>query len=90
MKTDRAHAVRWAQRVIERMGNEIQYSKWHWTGDACMTYCGKVIQVASDTPHTLPETDDDPARVTCARCRLRMQPNTGINARPETHEEATR
>ncbi len=83
MITDRAHAVRWAKRVIRSLGNEIIYSRWHWTTNAHTTACGRLISVISDTPHTLPEADDDSARVDCAQCIKQMQPNAELCGSPE-------
>jgi hypothetical protein len=62
------HAVRWAQRDISSRF-ETQYSLWHWTTDASTTVCGRPIMLMADGPALLPETNDDPAKVTCIRCR---------------------
>ena len=68
------HAVRWAQRDIRRRF-ETQYSRWHWTSDASFTLCGSPIMLISDGPAMLPETHDDPAKVTCKRCRRLLADN---------------
>ena len=71
------HAVRWAQREI--FGRfEMKYSKWHWTSDASHTICGRQIQLIADGPALLPETYDDPAKVTCKRCRALLASNAEI------------
>lgn len=68
------HAVRWAQREIFSKF-EMQHSKWHWTNDANFTICGRPIQLIADGPALLPETDDEPSRVTCKRCRALLVAN---------------
>lgn len=70
--TDGPHAVRWAQRYIERAFT-VQYSKWHWTNDSSMTLCGRHIQIINEAAAMLPETRDDKEKVTCRQCRLRLE-----------------
>ena len=82
------HAVRWAQREI--FGRyEMQYSRWHWTTDASNTICGRPIQLIADGPALLPETYDDPEKVTCKRCRALLAANvelTGMQQREEAND----
>ena len=71
------HAVRWAQREI--LGSfEMQYSKWHWTLDASLTLCNRPIQLIADGTALLPETHDDPAKVTCKRCAKLLSYNASL------------
>jgi hypothetical protein len=62
------HAVRWASRTVAGI-NELAYGKWHWTEDANVTLCGSRIRLGIDGGSFLPDTDDDPARVDCKRCK---------------------
>jgi hypothetical protein len=71
------HAVRWAQRDIKHRF-ETEYSKWHWTTDASTTICGRQIMLISDGPALLPETHDDPLKVTCTRCRKILVSNMEV------------
>ena len=71
------HAVRWAQREIF-CRFEMQYSQWHWTTDALHTICGMPIKLITDGPALLPEAHDDPAKVTCKRCRALLAANAKV------------
>ena len=67
------YAVRWAQRFVMRYG-EVQWTKWHWTGDGMFTACGRPIVIgAADNCPMFPETDERAERVTCQRCKTRAQ-----------------
>lgn len=72
------HAVRWAQRDIKH-SFDMQFSRWHWTTNAIEAVCGTKIQLISDGPAMLPETDDMMSKVTCKRC-LKLLPNIGNKA----------
>ena len=64
------HAVRWARRMLRRTG-EYEYTTWHWTLDADRTVCGCPIPVGLEGTF-FPETHDEAAQVTCARCNRTM------------------
>jgi hypothetical protein len=59
------HAVRWARRIV---GKEFDYTRWHLTRDASFTVCGRPIKLTFDNGTSLPESNDDLARVTCKAC----------------------
>lgn len=63
------HAVRWARRTVR---HEWEYSRWHWTQDAHLTLCGRIIPIAMITGTFLPETDSEEEMVNCRLCRKRL------------------
>jgi len=60
------HAVRWARRKLKRLMT-LDYTKWHGTKDAQLTFCGRPIPLGLEGTF-LPETDDDLTRMDCKRC----------------------
>jgi hypothetical protein len=60
-----AHSVRWA---LGKCDNEFVYGKWHYTTDAQFTLCGVCIPLATGYGTFLPDTDDNPNKITCKKC----------------------
>jgi hypothetical protein len=58
------HAVRWARRQVR---GEMDYTRWHWTIDACFTLCRRPVLIGLDGTY-LPETDERKEQVTCRIC----------------------
>ncbi len=50
----------------------MDWTKWHWTRKgtySSWTLCGVIIGVAMEGGTFLPETDDEPSKVDCKRCK---------------------
>lgn len=60
------HAVRWWRRCVR---GDPDWTRWHLSRNADVTLCGQRIPLAIQGGSFLPETDEDPARATCRRCR---------------------
>lgn len=63
------HAVRWAS---SKGLLDYNWTKWHWTTNSNSTLCGRLIRLANNSGSFLPETDDLQDKVTCKRCRAKL------------------
>ena len=58
------------------------FTRWHWTLDANITLCGRLIIIGRDNVPLFPETDDLSDVVDCKICRRRLtllQADAAIN-----------